>query len=104
MLVLFCQFCARESVFFFSLPSADTEAVGRSFIPFVYYLPTTYYNCVNGERLLLTGKSFLFSIAGLHMSREIMLKWCKTKPTIESEYVRALSNLAMISYIYDIYI
>lgn len=24
------------------------------------------------------------------MSREIMLKWCKTKPTIESEYVRAL--------------
>lgn len=38
------------------------------------------------------------------MSREIMLKWCKTKPTIESEYVRALSNLAMIIYIYDIYI
>lgn len=34
------------------------------------------------------------------MSREIMLKWYKTKPTIESEYVRALSNLAMIIYIY----
>lgn len=24
------------------------------------------------------------------MSREIMLKWCKTKPTIESEYMCAL--------------
>lgn len=66
-------------------------------------LPTTYYNCVNGERTLLTGKSFLFSIAGLHMSREIILKWCKTKPTIESEYMCALfESCDDHLYIYDL--
>lgn len=90
---------------FFFLPSADTEAVGRSFIPFVSYLHSTTLR--ERRKNLANGKIFFFSyIAGLHMSREItcMLKWCKTKPTIESEYTCALSNLAMIIYIYDIYI
>lgn len=38
------------------------------------------------------------------MSREIILKWCKTKPTIESEYMCALfESCDDHLYIYDIY-
>lgn len=62
--------------FVFSLPSADTEAVGRSFIPFVYY----YYSlhCVNGERILLTGKSFFF----LH----------RRPPYVKGDYAQVVQN------------
>lgn len=78
---------------------ASFARVSRFFSPFRGYRSgeemfhsfsfTTYYSlhCVNGERILLTGKSFFSYIAGLHMSREIIPKWCKTKPTIESEYM-----------------
>lgn len=106
MLVLFASF-ARVSQFFFllSLPRIQKRWVVIVIFHSFRLLPTTYYNYVNGERTLLTGISFSFFIAGLHMSREIMLKWCKTKPTIESEYVRALfESCDDHVYIYMIYI
>lgn len=36
------------------------------------------------------------------MSREIMPKWCKTKPTIESEYMCAIESCDDHLYIYDL--
>lgn len=65
-----------------------------------FSFPTYYLLQLCERRKNLANGIFFSYIAGLHMSREIMLKWCKTKPTIDSEYVRALSNLAMIIYIY----
>lgn len=72
-----------------------------------YSFSSTYYlllTTLRERRKNLANENiFSFYIAGLHMSREIILKWCKTKPTIESEYMCALfESCDDHLYIYDL--
>lgn len=81
----------------------DWSNCNLSFLSFRLLLLLLYYNCVNGERILLTGKSFFFptSQASICQGR-LFSSGAKRNRRSSLSMCARYSNLAMIIYIYMI--